>query len=63
MADTRYSKRIKGAPSNWNLAARFDLTEGHLGIVNFDGPKVTDRVLLSPEQVRELRKFLRERRP
>jgi hypothetical protein len=56
---TRYSARIKGQASNWDLAAKFDMTAGHLGITNYDGPKVTNRVLLSPEQVRELKKFLR----
>lgn len=54
---TVYSDRIKGAPRNYNWPVRLDITDGYLGITQFDGEKVKDRVLLSPAQVRELLKF------
>ena len=55
---TRYSEKIAGTRTNHNLPARFDLTDGSLGITQFDNGTVSDRVLLCPKQVQELRKFL-----
>lgn len=55
---TIYSEKIKGVPSNHNFAVRFDDTDGHLGITQFDGEAVSDRVLLSPDQVRKLLNFV-----
>jgi len=54
---TDYSEKIKGSPRNYNWAVRFDLTDGYLGITQFDGEAVKDRVLLSPSQVRDLLNF------
>jgi hypothetical protein len=55
---TRYSDKIKGSRGNFDLLARFDLTNGHLGITQFEGDAVKDRVLLSPAQVQELLNFI-----
>lgn len=56
---TTYSEKIKGAPGNYNWQVRFDDTDGFLGITQFDGEVVKDRVLLSPAQVMELLSFVR----
>jgi hypothetical protein len=55
---THYSDEIPGAKQNYNFSVTFDLTDGFLGIVQKDAGVVKDRVLLSPEQVEELTKFL-----
>jgi hypothetical protein len=55
---TRYSDRIKGAPGNYNWIARFDMTDGFLGITQIEEGAVKDRVLLSPAQVREMLDFI-----
>ena len=55
---TRYSEKIKGNRGNHNFQARFDLSYGYLGITQWDGESVTDRVLLSPMQVQELLDFV-----
>lgn len=55
---TRYSEKIKGNRANHNFQSRFDLSDGYLGITQWDGASVTDRVLLSPEQVQELLDFV-----
>jgi hypothetical protein len=61
---TRYSRDIPGVPGNHGLTVCFDKTRGFVGISQWD-PKNktngTDRVLLSPEQVRALLKFLGRR--
>lgn len=54
---TSYSEKIKGSPRNYGWTVRFDLTNGCLGITQFEGETVKDRVLLSPAQVRELVNF------
>lgn len=54
---TYYSEKIKGTRRNYDWAVGFDLTDGFLGITQFDGETVKDRVLLSPAQVRELLNF------
>lgn len=59
MTTTTYGDMIKGDRRNYNWASRFDLTEdGYLGITQFDGVTVKDRVLLSPKQVKELAAFI-----
>lgn len=61
---TEYSERIKGVASNYHFEVRFDMTRGHLGISQFD-PRAngsTERILLSPEQVRELLAFIEKTR-
>lgn len=55
---TYYSERIEGARGNYGWGATYDLTKGYLGITQTEGDKVTDRVLLSPKQVKALTKFL-----
>jgi len=59
---TDYSGRIAGTPQNHGLAVRFDVTDGFVGISQFDGKRVADRVLLSPGQMRALFRFLNEAR-
>lgn len=59
---TYYSERIKGERGNYNWPARFDLTNGFVGVTQFDGDEVKDRILLSPKQVRELNAFLGQKR-
>lgn len=54
---TVYGEKIKGARGNYNWPVRFDVTDGYLGVTQYDGDTVKDRVLLSPAQVRELLKF------
>lgn len=56
---TTYSEKIKGARGNYGWDVRFDLTENeYLGITQFEGEVVKDRVVLSPAQVRELVEFV-----
>lgn len=55
---TTYSEKIKGNSGNYNAQVRFDLTDGYLGITQFDGAEVRDRVLLSPAQARDLLNFV-----
>lgn len=60
--DTRYSDRIAGVPGNYGQSVRFDSTGGYLGISQEEtqlGDKIVlHRVLLSPWQVRALKKWL-----
>jgi hypothetical protein len=56
--ETRYSEKIEGDRGNYQWGARFDITGGHLGITQFDGDAVKDRVLLWPKQVKELMAFV-----
>ncbi len=51
---TTYSDKIAGERRNFDLPARFDVTDGFLGI-----SQEHDRVLLSPKQIKELILFLR----
>lgn len=55
---TRYSEQHKGARGNYGWSARFDIMNGYLGITQFDGEVVKDRVLLSPSQVQQLLEFI-----
>jgi len=59
---TYYSEKIKGSPANHNWQARFDVTDGYVGINQYDGETLNDRVLLSPAQVRQLIKFVTEKK-
>lgn len=54
---TYYSKKVKGAQGNYDWPVRFDRTDGYIGVNQYDGEALKDRVLLSPAQVRELVKF------
>jgi hypothetical protein len=55
---THYSEKIKGDRGNHNFESRFDVSDGYLGITQWDGESVTDRVLLSPAQVQGLLDFV-----
>ena len=55
---THYSEKLDGEPANHNLVARYDITDGLLGVTQWDGDTVKDRVLLSPNQVKELLAFV-----
>jgi hypothetical protein len=60
ISTTNYSERIPGEPGNHHFAVRFDLTTGgYVGISQYEGEGLTDRVLLSPTQVRVLVAFVR----
>lgn len=56
--DTLYSERFKGARGNYDWEARFDMTDGYVGITQFEGAAVKDRVLLSPAQTQALLDFV-----
>jgi hypothetical protein len=56
---TTYSEKIPGDAGNYKWAVKFDRRNGYLGITQYDD--ALDRVLLSPGQIAELRKFLRRR--
>lgn len=59
---TVYGDKIDGDEGNYRWTVRFDKNKaGYVGITQWEGTDVKDRVLLSPEQVRELRIFLKER--
>lgn len=55
---TYYSEKIKGTPGNYSWASQFDITDGYLGISQYEGDAVKDRILLSPNQVKELLDFV-----
>lgn len=55
---TTYSEKIKGTPANYGWQVRFDDTDGYLGITQYEGEVVKDRVLLSPAQAKELVNFV-----
>lgn len=55
---THYSEKIKGDRGNFDWAVRFDISGGYLGITQFEGEAIKDRVLLSPTQVQELLGFV-----
>ena len=55
---TEYSEKIKGDRANYGWPARFDITDGYVGITQFEDDKVKDRVLLSPKQIQELLDFI-----
>jgi hypothetical protein len=57
-----YSEKINGSPRNYGWAVRFDLSDGFLGITQFEGETVKDRVLLSPAQMRQLVEFVAEKK-
>jgi hypothetical protein len=59
---TYYSETIEGHSRNFDLGARFDMSDGFLGISQKEGDKWTERVLLSPAQVQALQNFIAEQR-
>lgn len=59
---TEYSKKIPGAPGNFQWPVNFDLTDGFLGIDQEHPSAGDERVLLCPRQVAALLEFLREKK-
>jgi hypothetical protein len=57
--ETSYSVRIEGDKRNYQWSVRYDVTDEYLGITQFEGDAAKERVLLSPQQVRELLLFLK----
>jgi hypothetical protein len=56
---TRYSEKIEGDHGNYGWQTRFDISDnGYLGINQYEAGGLTDRILLSPNQVRELIEFV-----
>jgi hypothetical protein len=58
---TKYSKDVKGTKTNWGYTARFDITNGLLGISQWgkaSGFETSHRVLLSKSQVKAMLKFV-----
>ena len=59
---TRYGGKIDGDSGNYGWHVRFDANDdGYVGISQYDGQTLTDRVLLSPNQVRALVTFVGKR--
>lgn len=58
---TRYSDKVPGAEGNYRHAARFDVTNGYIGITQWTDASV-ERVLLSPAQMRALVAFVTRKR-
>lgn len=56
--DTEYSEKVPGTRGNYEWPVRFEVTDGYLGIAQYEGDKVKDKVLLSPAQVRKLVAFV-----
>ena len=56
--DTVYSETVPGAHGNYGWDVRFDMTNGFLGLTQWEGDRVKDRVLMSPKQVKELVAFM-----
>jgi hypothetical protein len=60
---TTYSDLIDGDSGNHDQPVRFDKTAGYIGIAQWEsGGKLTDRVLLSPAQMKALREFVKATR-
>lgn len=52
-----FSGKVRGERRNFNHAVRFDFQDGFVGIIQYEGESVADRVLLSPAQFKVLEKF------
>lgn len=56
---TKYSRVVAGTHANHDLTARFDLTDGILGITQWQpDSRQHERVLLNKKQVEEMLQFL-----
>jgi hypothetical protein len=64
MSETRYSPTIPGTTGNHRRAARFDWTDGHIGITAMPhtGDDPIDRVLLTPGQWAALLAFVQKQK-
>ena len=60
--ETHYGPWLAGDSGNYDLPVRFDRTDGYVGISQKDDAATTERVLLTPRQVRALRAFIQARR-
>ena len=59
---TRYSIVVKGSAGNYRRDARFDVTEGYVGISVYEaGGNVIQRVFLTPKQFEALKAFVRRK--
>ena len=56
-----YGPEVKGDKGNFDQPVRFDWTSGYIGISQFEGKAVKERVLLSPVQARALMEFIRRK--
>jgi hypothetical protein len=54
---TTYSEKFKGDKGNYGWPVSFDVTDGYIGISQ-TGDTETERVLLSPSQVKAMLLFL-----
>lgn len=60
--ETKYSEQFEGDRGNYGWPVCFDKTgRGYIGITQLNGNKVKDRVLLSPEQAKQLAVFIAHR--
>lgn len=56
--EIKYSKKFPGDRGNYGWSVQFDITgRGYVGITQYNGDEVKDRVLLSPEQFKQLTVF------
>ena len=63
MSDTtRYSKPVPGDKGNYHWTAKFDMTDGYVGITQVEVGQTLARVLLSPRQMHALIDFWRSRK-
>lgn len=59
--ETKYSKQIEGDRANYYWPVRFDVTDGFVGITQYQSTTndKIERVLLSPVQVKQLISFVK----
>lgn len=59
---TEYGEHVEGDAGNYFWKTRFNITDGYVGITQSDAPHVNDtsRVLLSPDQVKALIRFVKD---
>jgi len=56
---TQYSTKIEGTWGNYNWPVSFDISNGFVGINQYEGETIKDRILLSPLQVQEFIAFVK----
>jgi hypothetical protein len=67
--EIQYSDELVGDARNYHRNARFDFSDGYLGLTQWEGRRGPlgyrnlQRVLLSPAQVLALRQFITPRKP
>jgi hypothetical protein len=55
---TQYSTKIEGTWGNYKWPVSFDISNGFVGINQYEGETIKDRILLLPLQVQELIAFV-----